>query len=145
MFILGLCGRFQHLMGISLLCTQLLNPVTHTMTSQGCASLNHMNNPHPRIPFLKGMIFSCVISTTFNLSCVNMIGWPMLCIFFTYWISSYFSSFCSTSTLPYLRDCVIPYKWFLSDVTGTPNILLVVWIFEPPSITSIAKTRDASF
>jgi hypothetical protein len=39
---------------------------------------------------------------------------------------------------------VIPYKWFLSDVITKPNILLAVWIFEPPSIASIAEIKDAS-
>ncbi len=69
----------------------------------------------------------------------------MFYIFFTYWTSSFFSFFYNTPILPCLHDYVIPYKWFLNDVTSTPNILFIVWIFEPPSITSIAKTKDASF
>jgi hypothetical protein len=35
------------------------------------------------------------------------------------------------------------YRWFLIDVTSTPNMELVVWILLPPS-TSIAKFNVAS-
>jgi hypothetical protein len=37
-----------------------------------------MNHPHLGIPFLKGVVVFCVIFTTFNLSWVDVIEWPML-------------------------------------------------------------------
>ncbi len=109
----------------------------------GLHPMNYLSHPHFGIPFLKGMILSCVISAAFNLSYINVIRWMMLCIFFTYWTSYFSSSFCNNPTLPSLCDYVIPYKWFFNDVIGTPNILLAIWIFEPPSTVTIIETTDA--
>jgi hypothetical protein len=115
--------------------------VTHNDRSRFCF-LNHCSHPHPCTLFYKGVILSWVIFTTFNRSCVKVIGCPINYIFVTYSINATSSSFYNTLVFPLFCDYVIPYTWLWSDVTGTPYLQVAVWKLSFASMLSIANFRE---
>ncbi len=96
------------------------------------------------MPFLKGVVFSWVIFTTFNRSYVNVIGCPFdyifshipLVIFFFFLQHTYFPSLNC--------DCAIPYMWLWSDVIGTPHLQPTICMLPFVSTLSIVDFKESS-
>lgn len=77
---LNLCRKLQHLLGKFFVQPTSRPWETYNKRSILCV-FNHCNHPHSRILFLKSVVLFYVISTTLDLSCVNVTGYSIVASF----------------------------------------------------------------